>query len=90
MRIGLLGFVSLLAVGCVAQPIAVSATNNEEVPVDTLFVHEGCTMYRFKDGGVFHYYARCDGARPAVQTMSIVSCGKSCVRPDDIATDEVH
>ena len=71
-------------------PIAVSATNNEDINVETLFVHDGCTMYRFRDYFSYHYYARCQAgsAPPTAQTMSVIRCGKNCVRPDDIATTE--
>lgn len=59
---------------CVNDPVATTASNNGEVPVDVLFTHDGCTVYRFRDG-IYHYYVRCKG-EPAVSTLSCV--GKHC------------
>ena len=58
-----------------ATPEAVHATSNAEVPVERLFTHEGCTVYRFFDRG-YHYYVRCDGT--ATSTASPNGCGKNC------------
>ena len=73
----------LAAAGCHAAPVAESATNNAEVQVEVLFVHDGCTVYRFYDAGA-HYYVRCDGMPPA--TLNRVSCGKGCTRDEGITT----
>lgn len=72
--------------GCAANPVSVHATNNDEVPVEKLFTHEGCTVYRFKDVG-YHYYVRCDGPGIAM-THSREPCGKGCVVNQDIPTFE--
>jgi hypothetical protein len=61
--------------GCVSEPLSVHATNNAEVPVEKLFTHEGCTVFRFKDGG-FHYYVRCEGNGTSAATLG--GCGKGC------------
>jgi hypothetical protein len=86
MRILVLLALAASGVGCYASPVAVSATNNDQVPVDTLFEHDGCTVYRFHDGSIPHYYARCSGSSPAAQTMTPVRCGKNCVRSEVVAT----
>jgi hypothetical protein len=65
-----------LASGCVQNPISVHSTNNVDVPVEKLFTHEGCTVYRFRDGN-YHYYVRCDGVGTAT-TQSMGRCGKGC------------
>jgi hypothetical protein len=54
--------------GCFAEPLQQTQSNNPEVQVDLLFTHDGCKVYRFKDGG-FHYFVKCDGA-PTVTTMT--------------------
>jgi hypothetical protein len=77
-------FVLVLATaGCHASAVAESPTNNAELEVQVLFTHDGCTVYRFFDVGA-HYYVRCNGAPP--ETMSRVSCGKNCSRPEAIPT----
>jgi hypothetical protein len=71
--------------GCMNPPIASSPSNNSNVGVDTLFVHDGCTVYRFYDAG-YHYYVRCVGAKSEVTAFSQVSCGKNCSREEGIQT----
>jgi hypothetical protein len=66
-----------------AAPIASYPTDNEGIDVHQLFTHDGCTVYRFRDGG-YHYYVTC--ARGPAQTISPVSCGKNCVRDEEIFT----
>lgn len=51
----------LLAVGCTKSPVSVDKTNNPEVPVELLFEHEGCRVFRFYDTGRPHYFASCLG-----------------------------
>jgi hypothetical protein len=71
--------------GCVAtEPVATSPSNNPDLHVDTLFTHDGCTIYRFRDLA-YHYYVRCQDASPA-QTISTLGCGKTCRREEVIQT----
>ena len=49
--------VALLA-GCSKQAETSTAVGAEFV-VDKLFTHEGCTVYRFYDGGNARYYTNC-------------------------------
>jgi hypothetical protein len=81
---------SLVATVCSAclsatAPVATSPSNNSNIEVQTLFTHDGCTVFRFFDAG-YHYYARCDGAHASVATMSNVTCGRHCVRQEEVKT----
>lgn len=74
-----------LLFSCDSTPVSREVTNNVEVPIDILFVKDGCTMYRFEDGGHSHYFARCDYADPpSTTTLSPQSCGKGCIRIEEI------
>lgn len=52
--------------------------------VDRLFTHEGCTVYRFEDGGRNRYYANCSGN---VTTSWAENCGKNCTTEVMITTN---
>ncbi len=53
---------SILMNGCSqSNPVETIKTNNENYTVDFLFVHDGCSIYRFYDDGV-HYYVDCSGS----------------------------
>ncbi len=80
----LVAFLSLSAFGCMQPAMQVHGTDNANIEVEQLFTHDGCKVFRFRDGG-YHYFVRCDGATSA-QTLSPVSCGKGCVRDEVIAT----
>lgn len=67
----------LAFLACDHEPVAHEPTDNAAVPVDTLFTKDGCTVYRFYDGGRNRYFARCEGAATTT-TMSTESCGKGC------------
>ena len=69
---------SILA-GCANDPVAESATNNPNVDVALLFSHDGCDVFRFRDGG-YHYYVRCAGSLPRAQTTQDVTCVKGCTK----------
>ncbi len=73
----------LLLLACPQDPISTETTNNLNVPVEVLFNHDGCTMYRFEDGGRDHYFARCP---ESVTTVSPQSCGKNCTRDETVTT----
>jgi hypothetical protein len=75
----------MILAACVTDPLATSPSNNPDVHVDTLFTHEGCTVYRFLDLG-YHYYVRCHDT-PAGEAESTFSCrGKGCKSEDAIPT----
>lgn len=48
---------ALLLAACNNEGIKREQTNNQHVPVDLMFEHEGVRVYRFEDGGRLHYYA---------------------------------
>lgn len=58
--VALLGLVCLLAGGC-SKPAQKSESVGVEFVVDTLFTHQGCTVYRFWGGGYPRYYTNCRG-----------------------------
>lgn len=70
-------FLLLLLVGCHADPIETRSSDNPKVPVSLLFNHEGCKVYRFADGGNYHYFARC-GLEVMVTETHTENCGKHC------------
>lgn len=51
--------------GCARDPIETSRTDNPQINVEKLFEHEGCSVYRFLDGGHFVYYSNCKGTTQA-------------------------
>lgn len=63
-----------LLAGC-SKPAETSTAVGTEFVVDKLFTHEGCTVYRFSDGGNKRYYTNCQGS-----TSWQENCGKNCTR----------
>lgn len=63
-----------LLAGC-SKPAETSTAVGREFTVDKLFTHEGCTVYRFYDGGNARYYTNCQGS-----TSWTEQCGKGCTR----------
>jgi hypothetical protein len=43
--------VACLLVGCGADAVSTAHTDNAQINVERLFDHDGCTVYRFQDGG---------------------------------------
>jgi len=89
MVIRLLG-IGIGALACTAcypanPPVASSRSNNATIEVQTLFTHQGCTVYRFVDAG-YHYYVRCDSPHAELATMSHDNCGRNCRRDETIQT----
>jgi hypothetical protein len=83
---------SLVAMACsaclgTAPPVTSTPSNNPKIEVETLFTHDGCTVFRFYDAG-YHYYAHCAGTHESVATMSSVPCGRNCVRQEEVPTVE--
>ena len=77
-------FLSLLLLSCAQTPVREAVSNNPNVPVAVLFVHDGCTVYRFYDGSRRHYFAKCVDA--TAETMTIQGCGKNCSYPENVPT----
>ena len=68
---------AMVLCGCEKSPVETTRTNNSAVTVDLLFTKNGCTIYRFEDGGRSHYFADCRGS---VTTERTEYCGKNCYR----------
>jgi outer membrane biogenesis lipoprotein LolB len=62
-----------------SKPAETSTAVGTEFVVDKLFTHEGCTVYRFSDGGNKRYYTNCQGS-----TSWQEQCGKNCTRQNGI------
>ena len=70
---------SVLLVAC--QKPAEEAKSKGQFQVETLFTHEGCTVYRFQDDRTV-YYTNCQGGAQWQH-----SCGKNCTRNDIVPTN---
>lgn len=77
-RLIFLIFAAALA-GCMKDPEAVTHAGVGGFEVGRLFTHEGCTVYRFYDGGSARYFANCNGSAETSWDRA-VSCGKGCTR----------
>ena len=80
---------ALVVAGCSKAPEYSSHAGREFI-VDTLFTHEGCTMYRFSDGGYPRYFAKCDGDSVTARTEWKERCGENCVRQEETTTNSVR
>jgi hypothetical protein len=56
-------FILLGLTACkVQQPITKEVSkNNKDYTVEYLFQHDGCKVYRFKDGSYYVYFTNCNG-----------------------------
>lgn len=72
----LIGLLAMLA-GCTGDPQDVSPTSNDQYKVDLLFEHEGCRVYRFRDGNDRIYYAHCQHGIVRTERNEYHSTGKS-------------
>ena len=77
---------ALVVAGCGARPDSTGPTSNAEIPVDTMFTKDGCTVYRFVVHGTHHYFSRCVGAEQSL-VQERVSCGKNCSRLQSMPTN---
>lgn len=70
----------LTFVSCAKQGTSVVPDGaKDDFGVTLLFTQDGCSVYRFQDGGYMRYFTNCKG-----QTISTVSCGKNCTRQENI------
>jgi hypothetical protein len=75
--------------GCLATPVAVANTENPELAAELMFSHDGCRIYRFRDGGQPVYWADCRGPDGgSASTAWRRRCGKNCSRPVLMTTAE--
>jgi hypothetical protein len=70
---------AILALAGCGKPAETSTSVGREFVVDTLFTHEGCTVYRFVDHGNARYFTNCSGS-----TTWRENCGKNCNRDINI------
>ena len=75
----------LWLVGCYKPAESLARPGGGQFEVEKLFEHEGCTAYRFIDGGTARYYTRCSAD---VTTTWNETCGKNCTRSISIPTKE--
>lgn len=61
----------IMFVSACTKPAESSVTVGKDFTVETLFTHEGCTVYRFRDG-YNRYFTNCKG-----DTSWSESCGKN-------------
>ena len=55
-------------------------TDNPQIKVDRLLDHDGCTVYRFYDGGP-RYFVRCRDGSTRTEWSERHQCGKAtCLR----------
>lgn len=60
---------------CQQPAIEKFGTNNSAIPVELLFEHDGCKIYRFIDGNRHHYFGKC---KDATSICHQEGCGKNC------------
>lgn len=77
MRFVIAIFVGLFVTACSEHPMSAERTDNPNYVVETLFTHDGCTVYRFRDSGN-RYFAKC--GQVVADTNWTESCGKGCSR----------
>lgn len=67
----------VMLTACKGEPEATQKAG-VDFKVETLFTVDGCTIYRFADGG-YKYFTNCKGS-----TSWQESCGKACTRDVNI------
>jgi hypothetical protein len=66
--------------------MSTSATGNAEFDVEFLFQHDECKVFRFYDGGRYHYFTKCPASSGTAGTQPKM-CGKSqCPYPENVPT----
>lgn len=75
----LIAVLAVAALTACSKQAETSTAVGVDFQVDKLFTHEGCTVYRFSDGGHNRYFTNCSGS-----TNWTESCGKNCTRPMNI------
>jgi hypothetical protein len=80
----LLVFLLMLA-GCKGEGQSVDLQESHDgYDVQKLFVVDGCTVYRFYDGGAYYYFTSCSGSAMWRETHY---CGKGCITHADKRID---
>ena len=73
-----------MVAGC-NKPAESVVRTGVEFTVERLFTHEGCTVFRFGDGGSSRYFTRCDGIAAQSTTTWQESCGRGCTRRVEVS-----
>lgn len=68
--------------GCYGKPQTQESVT-PDFSVARLFTYDGCTVYRFNDGGA-RYFTRCDSGSSSAAWQE--GCGKNCTRSREIST----
>jgi hypothetical protein len=67
----------ILLAGCETDALTTQPTNNAGFEVGLLFEHEGCRVFRFRDGGDRRYFVRCgDGSAHVEWQTHVTNCHK--------------
>lgn len=83
-KILIISLVVFSVYGCARDAEQVSKSTNPEFYVSKLFEFDGCTVYRFYDGGAYKYYTKCGGLSSSASWTE--SCGKGCSKEVSNAT----
>lgn len=84
MKRTIIATLAVLALGgCFKDPE--QSTQIRDFKVERLFTHEGCTVYRFYDGGISRYFTRCTGAMHS-ETSGVPRSGKSSIHDSNRTT----
>ena len=70
--------------GCTKEPISKVASNNNSFDVELLFEADGCKVYRFYDGGDYHYFVK--GGIKTISDIRYISGKAMLTKNDDIQT----
>lgn len=81
-RIAIAAMFAALLAGCVKGKAERTERAGQDFEVDTLFTKDGCTVYRFMDGGSPRYFTNCKGSTSWRET-----CGKNCTREQGVGGD---
>ena len=75
----------LLLVACEKPAESAVDSSNGNIPVEKLFSVDGCTVYRFQDGGYNRYFSSCKAGHSEMTYQQ--NCGKNCSRPETISSN---
>lgn len=88
-RIALIAML-VLATGCAKNAERTDTKGVGEFQVETLFTHDGCTVYRFHDIR-YRYFVKCENGDASTTSSYSVQSGKTTtVVDDEISTETVE
>lgn len=79
--------VGFILIGCASDPIRTDKTDNAQVQVGLLFIHDGCKVYRFYDEGEPVYFAKCDNSLSTEAIVPRHLAGKVIVPQRAVSTN---